>query len=317
MDWDDLRHFLALARTGSVRAAGAALGVSHSTVARRVESLETQLGTRLFDRTPGGVSLTEAGHQMLPGATRVEQELAQMERGLVGQDGRLEGVVSITCCDVYVSDLLVQGLAPFCRQFPEIELHMTTDSRLFDLSKREADIAVRIVGQGSEPPAHLIGRKLVPVVVANYVAQDHAPRLDPDIPGSEPRWVAFEGRKLVERLVAATSYPQVPPWGAFASLPLLVQATQAGMGIAMLPTYVGDTATGLRRLAQPDLLHVADIWLLSHVDLRDNARFRAARRTVAASLTEARDLFEGNTCPENASLGPKNAPGETADPPVG
>ncbi len=89
MDWNDVRHFLALARCGSVRAAGASLGVSHSTVARRVEALETRLSARLFDRNRDGYTLTEAGRQMLPGAERVERELAALERGLVGQGAPL------------------------------------------------------------------------------------------------------------------------------------------------------------------------------------------------------------------------------------
>ena len=163
MDWDDVRHFLALARLGSVRAAGASLGVSHSTVARRVEALECRLATRLFDRNRDGYQLTEAGQQMLPSAERVESELAALERGLTGQDDRLEGPVSVTCCDSYVSELLIEAFTPFCDAHPDIELHLVNDSRSFDLAKREADIAVRVLGLGDQPPEYLIGRKLAPV----------------------------------------------------------------------------------------------------------------------------------------------------------
>lgn len=81
-----MRHFLALARTGSVRAAGSSLGVSHSTVARRGETLETRLGVKLFDRHRDGFLLTDAGKEMVAGAEPVERELTALERGLVGQD---------------------------------------------------------------------------------------------------------------------------------------------------------------------------------------------------------------------------------------
>ena len=118
VDWDDVRHFLALARTGSVRAAGASLGVSHSTVARRVEGLEERLSTRLFDRDRDGYRLTEAGRQMVPSAERVERELACIERGLAGGDARMSGVVSVTCCDAVVSSMLVPALARLCEHHP-------------------------------------------------------------------------------------------------------------------------------------------------------------------------------------------------------
>lgn len=284
MDWDDVRHFLALARLGSVRAAGAKLGVSHSTVARRVEALETQLDARLFDRNRDGYTLTGAGRQMLPRAERVEREMASLERDLAGQDERLAGWVSVTCCDEYVSAVLVRELTPFCAEYPEIELCMTTDSRAFDLSKREADIAVRTLARGAQPPEHLIGTRVAPVVVGSYVARAHESELDPELVGTSPRWVAFEERKILEAMVAQSSYPDVPAWGAFNSLSLLVQAAREGLGIAMLPTYVGDVEPALRRLARPDLRHVADLWLLSHVDLRDNTRLRATRGHVAHAL---------------------------------
>lgn len=293
MDWNDVRHFLALARCGSVRAAGASLGVSHSTVARRVEALEARLSARLFDRNRDGYTLTEAGRQMLPGAERVERELAALERGLVGQDERLSGTVAITCCDVYISDILVRELTAFCTRYPDIELCMTTDSRPFDLSRREADIAVRTLALGASPPEHLIGTRLAPVVVASYVAVAHAERLDPELPGAAPRWIAFEDRRQVERMIAATSYPDVPAWGSFSSLPLLLQATREGLGISMLPTYVGDADPALRRLARPDLRHLADLWMLSHLDLRDNARFKTARRAVSAALRLHLPLLRG------------------------
>jgi DNA-binding transcriptional LysR family regulator len=181
MDWNDVRFFLALARSGSVRAAGASLGVSHSTVARRVEALEDELAARLFDRSRDGYALTDAGKQMVVTAERVEREMADLQRDLAGRDERLAGLVSLTCCDEYVSEMLLEDLTSFCGSFPDIELGITTDSRAFDLSKREADIAVRTKAVGDQPPGHLLGRKVVPLVAANYVAIAHERRLDPEV----------------------------------------------------------------------------------------------------------------------------------------
>lgn len=312
MDWNDVRHFLALARHGSVRAAGAALGVSHSTVARRIEALEVQLTARLFDRTREGFALTEAGHNMLPRAERIELEMAALERNLVGRDTRLSGPVALTCCDTYVARLLLRELLPFCQDHPDIELQWTTDSRAFDLTKREADIAVRILAQGAQPPEFLIGQKLVPLVVANYVARAHADRLDPDLPGTAPRWLATDPRAIIEQMIATGSYPTVPAWGGFSSLDLLVGAAKEGVGLVMLPTYVGDAEPALRRLAQPDLRHLADLWLLSHPDLRKNTRLRMTRSHVADGLRRHMALFSGDLPIQpgrfaRATAGPKNA----------
>ena len=284
MDWDDVRHFLALARLGSIRAAGASLGVSHSTVARRVEALEVRLAARLFDRSRDGYTLTEAGRQMLGGAERVEREIATLERSLVGQDERLAGAVAITCADNYVASILMGPLADFCAQHPEIELSFKVDSRNYDLSKREADIAVRVLARDVQPPEHLIGIKLAPVVMGSYVAVAHAERLDPEREGNRPRWVCYDDRRYQQAVIAESSYPHLPMWGGFGSIELMVQAAYQGMGLVMLPAYVGDRDPKLQRLAKPDLRHLADLWLLTHPDLRDNARFRAARACVAETM---------------------------------
>lgn len=313
MDWDDVRHFLALARTGSVRAAGACLGVSHSTVARRVEGLESRLSTRLFDRNRDGYVLTEAGREMLPGAQRVEQELSQIERGLAGGDARMDGVISLTCCDAFVSGMIIPSLAELCAQHPGLDVALTNDSRSFDLSKREADIALRILARGASPPENLIGRVLVPLTVCSYVSIEHASVLEPPAEGT--RWVAFDDRKTSQMMVEGSSFPSLPLWGAFSSIESIAQAAHAGLGLIMLPTYVGDADPKLRRLAVPDLRHVADVWLLYHPDLRLNARVRAARNCVETAILAHADRFHG-TCPADATLGPELAPGAEGVAPV-
>ncbi len=303
MDWNDVRYFLALARVGSVRAAGESLGVSHSTVARRVEALEVQLAARLFDRSREGYSLTAAGTLMIPGAERVEREMAELELELAGKDAKFSGSVRLTCCDQYVSEMMVQELTVFCGAYPGIELGITTDSRTFDLSKREADIAVRTLGVDSKPSEHLLGRKIVGVHTANYVATAHAHRLDPELVGKDTRWISYEERSFFESMLAMSSYSEIPPWGAFSSLALMMQATRAGMGIAMLPCYVADRDPSLRRLSKPDLRHMADLWLVSHPDLRDNARFRATRDCIVQALKQKEPLFSGQTPNELCTSG--------------
>lgn len=295
MEWGDVRYFLALARTGSIRAAGTALGVSHSTVARRVEALEEQLETRLFDRHRDGYAVTDAGARMVPSAERVENEMAALERTLQGTDGKLAGSIALTCCDNFVGTLLIESLAPFLDEHSSIELTFTTDSRPFDLAKREADIAIRTLPRGVDPPDFLIGRKLAPVTVANYVATVHRDRLDPTTSESS-RWLSFEDRAIGQAVVDGTSFPSLPLWGAFSSLELLAHATAAGLGLAVMPTYVGDRVAALERLEPADVRHLADLWLVSHPDLRENARFRAMRQFIGDVFERHRLLFGGD-CP--------------------
>jgi DNA-binding transcriptional LysR family regulator len=293
MDWDDVRHFLALARTGSVRAAGALLGVSHSTVARRVEALESRLGARLFDRHRDGYLLTDAGHEMVAGAERVEREMAALERGLIGQDARLEGHIRVTCTDPFIAKILLRALAGLCETHPAIELELDAEARNLDLSKREADVALRALVPGATPPEHLIGRRLVPITLCNYVGTAHAAQLDAERGAETVRWLGSNLRKIVEELVASSSYPHAPIWGTFASMEVMAEAARMGLGMVMLPTYVGDPDPALTRLLKPDLRHGADFWLLSHRDLRDNARLRAARESITAALTAQAPLFRG------------------------
>lgn len=303
MDWNDVRYFLALAREGSVRGAGGVLGVSHSTVARRIEALEGTLGARLFDRSRDGYQLTDAGRLMMPGAERIEGELAALEREVLGIDERLAGPVHVTCCDEFVGAIILRGFTALCARCPDIELRITADSRNFSLTQREADIAVRVLGRHASPPEHLMARKLVPVVLANFVGVAHADKLDPERVGTATRWLSGEDQRVTETLVARSSYPEVPVWGAFSTLGLMLNAARDGLGITMLPTYVGDPDPALRRLRQPDVAHLADMWLLCHPDLRTNARLQAARRCIQDALLAALPLFRGDQ-PQRSADGP-------------
>lgn len=296
MDWDDVRYFLALSREGSVRAAGAKLAVSHSTVARRVEALEEKLEVRLFDRTPDGYALTDAGRLMVAGAERVEVEMSSLERSLMGQDERLEGTVRVTCTDGYLSDLITRSLAELCGQYPGIELEVTTSYRTFDLSKREADIALRLFRPGKQPATHLLGKQLVGVAYGNYVAIAHADRLDPELAANATRWLGWGERAQDEAWVAESSYAKVPIWGRFGNVELQLQAARAGLGIANLPCATADRDSRLRRLAKPDVRTFFDVWMLSHPDLRDTARIRRARELITHAVQNEGPWLRGE-CP--------------------
>lgn len=288
LDWDELRYFLALARAGSVRTAGAALAVSHTTVARRVEALEARLGARLFDRHRDGYALTDAGRRLVTAAERVEGEVHALARGVTGEDARLAGPVHVTCGDEFMADLLLDSLADWCAANPGVQLAISRDGRPYNLAKGEADLAVRVLAPDAAPPGYLVGHRLGPLVCASYVAVAHAARLAPPAPAA--RWLGYTDTRVTRELVATSSYPDLPVWGAFNALSIMVRAAVQGWGLAILPTYVGDAEPRLRRLDPADVRHVGAIWLLSHPDLRQTARVQAARTAIRDRWPDAPEV---------------------------
>ena len=293
MNWDDVRYFLALARAGSVRAAADRVGVSHSTVSRRIEALESELGTRLFDRSRDGYALSAAGAEMLPEAERMEAHAAALQRSLVGRDQRLAGPVRVTCSDGVMAGLLLTGLVPFCETHPGIELEVLADARKLDLSHREADLALRALGPDQTPPDHLLGARLAPIVVATYVGAgfDHA--RDPDRSPSTARWLGTVDPRAIRHVVSTSSFPNTPIWGAFSDTAVMIQAVRAGLGMVALPTYMGDPDPTLHRIQRPDLRAMGQLWLLSHPDLRTTARLRMARQAVRGVVSGLLPTFRG------------------------
>ena len=164
MNWEDIRLFLALARSGSARATAAEEGVSHSTVTRRVDLLESDLGVRLFDRDVRGYRLTGAGETMLSSTVRAEDALLTAERQLQGRDAQLTGEIRLTTSNIIATHLIMDDLVEFTRQYPDIDLNVLISFDLFNLSRREADVAVRLLRLSSSPPEDLVGRKLLTAV---------------------------------------------------------------------------------------------------------------------------------------------------------
>ncbi|MEE8244600.1 MAG: LysR family transcriptional regulator [Pseudomonadales bacterium] len=289
MEWDDIRIFLALVRAGSVRAAAAKAGVSHSTVARRVEAFETRLGVKLFDRLPSGYVLTGAGEDLLEVAENVENELDGVQRRLVGQDRRLAGVIRVTMVDVIATHLLMPNLTEFRELYPDIELQVVITYEPLDLTRREADVAIRFV---KTPPDHLIGHRLATVANAAYATQDYLDNHDLADPTSVS-WIGFGLPSPFPKWVKESDYPHVPAKGVFDSMLLQLQAARCGMGIANLPCFIGDPDPDLSRLPPGEPRSGYDLWLLRHRDTRSTARLRVFSEFIAEAVSSYRPLLEG------------------------
>lgn len=304
LDWDDLRYFLAVAREGSLAGAAKRLGVNHSTVFRRIRAFEDRLGARLFERRREGYGLTVAGEEMHATAERIDGEFDGLERRLSGRDLRLGGPVAVTTSDSLMSHLLGPHLAGFRVAYPGIDLTVLVDNQFFNLSKRQADVAIRPT---TAPPEPLVGRRVSGLAFAVYGGEGYlAARGDGENPDRENQdwenrdwaghdWLVFD--ESMSHIAAARWLRGHVPDDAVAlrsnSLSGLCQTAAAGVGLALLPCFMADPHPGLRRLGPPRPSAESALWLLTHEDLRHAARVRAFMDHMAAVLGAERDLLEG------------------------
>jgi DNA-binding transcriptional LysR family regulator len=291
MEWDDLRIVLAVFREGTLSGAARRLGVTHSTVFRRLAAIEEQIGARLFERFRDGYVPTPAGESAAKAAARLEDEVLTLERRLSGQDLRPSGVVRITTTDT-LGAILMRHLRPMRTVHPQIQFEITISNAMANLTRREAEIAIRPT---PEPPEILVGRRIADIAHAIYGSRAYLSRHDKKELSAHD-WIALDdalastviGRWIHENLRAAHITCRVD------ALPALRDAALAGLGLALLPCYLGDPAPGLCRLAQKTMTEPRSaLWLLTHDDLRRTARIRATLDFLAKAFASERALFEG------------------------
>ncbi len=291
MDWDDLKVLLALARKGSARGAAQELGVSNSTIGRRLDDMERDLGTHLFDRTPDGYRMTAAAEQLLPVAEHVEELVLGAERRVTGEDQLLEGSIRLTMPGVAGMGFMMRRLAAFAEQYPGIELQFVPSFDMLDLSRREADIAIRTMPAGVKPPEQLIGRYLCPMTASTYVHRD---LLDPDLPEdvSHLSWIGQEPAGQRRDWLAHTAHPELPVRHAISNVGLQLDAIRARMGMAFMHCYAMHDYPEVVRVPGAPIVHVGDMWVLTHRDLRLSARMRVLREIIAEEFERIRDRLD-------------------------
>ncbi len=293
MNWDDTRLFLALARSGSARATAAEQGVSHSTVTRRVDQLESVLGVRLFDRDVRGYRLTGAGELMMKSAVRAEDALLTAERQLQGRDAQLTGDIRLTTSNIIATHLIMDDLVEFTRQYPDIDLNILISYDLFNLSRREADVAVRFMRLGSSPPEDLVGRKLVTIKSCYYASDAYLAENDPGRADSDARWIGWDDIERFPAWVKASPFPNLPVYGRLNDVMLQAEAARCGLGLTVLPCFFGDSVEGLRRIPNCEPYLSYDLWMLTHPDLRGTARMRTFRAFAAEAIDRKKTLLAG------------------------
>ncbi|APG05565.1 LysR family transcriptional regulator [Luteibacter rhizovicinus DSM 16549] len=284
MEWSDVRIFLATVRGGSLGEAARSLGVSHPTVGRRVKALEDEAGQPLFRRTKDGLVLTDAGDAVLALAESMENSALSMERRLAGNHERLEGILRISSADWFAGYVLAPVLAELGRRHPAVVPEVIASYRLLDLSRRDADVAFRIV-PFSEP--EIVQRRLMTMPYGLYGSAETVCALEND-----PASVG-----LILMNTAQAHFPDVA-WlldrfprsrRAFTSTSRTVQAQMCvrGVGVAVLPRPVGDALAGLQRIDTSNSPPSREVWVGYHQDLRHMDRLRAMLDLAEAMLSDA------------------------------
>lgn len=292
LDWEDLRYFSAVCQGGSISAAARRLGVNHSTVLRRIDSLERALGVRLFERFQSGYAMTAAGDTLQQRLDGVEERIDAAQRAVGGRDQSLSGEIRITTTDTLARSMLMPSLARFQQRHPDVRLQLVVNNSFLNLNRREADVALR---PSNAPPETLVGRLLGTVGSAIYASHaylnDAAKRgiAAHDWPAHD--WIGLDDTlaHLAQSRWLAATVPAERVTMRVDSLLTMVDAAREGMGMAPLLCLLADQERRLRRVAPPDpwfdtAQFNTDLWLLTHRDLKDTARVKALTRFLYEDL---------------------------------
>lgn len=265
MEWSDIRIFLAIARSGSLGSAARTLQLSHPTVGRRLRALEEDIGQALFQRHSEGVVLTDAGEAALRLAEEMEVRVLAMQRQLAGESDQREGVLRISAADWFATYVLPPVLHELARHYPRVVPELIASHRLFDLARREADIAFRVV-PFNEPD--IVQRRLMRMRYALYVA-GHGP--DPvrgDGAGANLLLMDTSQYDYPDVLWVRDMLPRARVVFSGNSRGLQASLCARGLGYAVLPRPVGEQTPGLRRVDLGEEPPSRDFWVGYHRDLR-------------------------------------------------
>ena len=305
-DWDDLRFFLAVARSGRLTAAARRLGADHATVSRRITSLEEALKAKLFERRPQGYTLTAHGERLLAKAESMETEALAIQSDIGGADMALSGTVRIGAPDGFGTSFLAPRLALFAKSYPGLEIQLIAMPRLLSLSKREADVAITLA-----PPKEgkVVARKLCDYRLGLYAAQDYLDAMPP-ISAAEDLF-AHRVVGYIDDLIFTPEldYLDEVAKGLRAQIQsssVLAQmnAVAAGAGIGVIHHFMAVDEPRLVPVLPESVSITRSFWLLVHADLKDVARVRAVVDFIVRESKANRALLMGELA---ATGGPRLA----------
>ena len=293
-DWNSLRAFLAIARIGRLTGAAARLQVDHMTLSRRIGSLEHGLKAKLFDLSPQGYTLTEAGQRLLPIAEEMERLALGAHESVGGSAASLSGSVRIGSPEGFGSYFLAPRISRLTERHHQLNLQLVATSTAFSLSKRDADLVIAV---GRPPSGRLQAERLVDYDLALYAAPSYLAAHDAIATLADlrrHRFVSYIGDLL--------SYPEldvrdeIAPEGRTAlessNLVAQLKATRAGAGLCILPAFAVGAESGLVRVLPGEVRLTRSFWLIVHQDLAGLARVKAVLRFIREEVQAAEAVFK-------------------------
>jgi DNA-binding transcriptional LysR family regulator len=294
-DWNDLRYFLELSRQGKLVKAALRLQVDHTTVSRRIASLEKQLQARLFDKSPTGYQLTDAGMRLLPMAEKIESQSNDLYQKLSGKDARLSGTVRISTSEGIGAQVIARHIGEFRAEHPDIEIELMADTRRTSLSKREADIAITF----SRPESgRLKGWKLCDYRLKLYGSSDYL--------ANHSKIMSIDNLAQHEFVSYIDDLIEMPELRYFEStfknahvvfrstnLNAQYNAIRSGVGLGLVHCFMAANDPQMVAVLPDQILVQRSFWLMVHEDLRDVARVDAVCQFITRLLRDNEALMMG------------------------
>ena len=287
MDWDDYKLVLEIARGKTLRAAASRLGLNHSTVSRRLSTLERKLGGPVFDKIVGGYQATTLGAELAAIAEEMEAAAATLTRRKNASDASLAGPLTLSISSAIAQYLLTKDIAEFTQSYPQIDLKIQSTDRFVDMDRSEADIVIR----GTDnPPDHLVGRRLFPYGISFYARTGYLETTPPE----KRRWIAAPTPLDRPAWLDVSPFPDAPVGMYLDDIALRHRLTIEGYGMTPGACYMADPEPQLTRLPGAGVFPRHDLWILTHPELRNSPRVRLMMDFLTKCMKRDRDLIEGN-----------------------
>lgn len=292
MDWKSLPAFLAVARSGSLRAGAEQIEGTHATVRRQIEGLEAQLGTTLFRRNAAGLTLTPAGRRLLPQALEAEAALLKGFSAVKGLDREASGRIRLSVDPLTAHYLLAPVLADFATLYPEIEIELKLSYFIDSIEKDETDVSIRHVVDVDEDA---VGRKLFPSSIGVFASQDY---IDRKLPEAGPKgkgltWIGYGDIPELQAMIDASPFPQARVRHIVQDPQMHLHLARHGAGMAFVSSWVPTVFPEMRRVPGTELDQRRSTWILLHGDLRRVRRARLLVDYLSSALLERRADFIG------------------------
>jgi len=271
MKWDDLKYAVAIHRMGSYSGAANLLNVTHTTVSRRIRTLEEYLGVKLFLQTDVGFTPTTAGLELIETAVGMEDQLINLERRVTNNEVQLRGSLSVSTVD-FVYEVFKDQFASFVRANPNLEVSLSTTNTSISLTRLEADVVLRIT---NNPPDYLFGRKLIDLKYAVYASEELVNQIGMDAPYEDYPWIHHTEQMQSDwmDLWFKKNAPNASISFRVDSAVTARQAVESGIGVHFLPSAYAKLKPNLVRIGSE--VGEVSLWFLTHPDLKTNGRVKA------------------------------------------